>query len=432
MQKQNAPFNPIKEKGDTASEMSDRVIAASTIQSNNKGGQVTISPPANVNSPYKVLSSGIDTLVLAINVLWETDTLFSYLADLKSKAQGQDTEVEGILEAKNIGELKFSVKPHGSDGYEWLLTNKAFSLRIGNWRKPKSRPSIMAEIRSEALWRLGVKECVYGLITLIENYGGRIRSTNPSRVDLCIDMIFPCKNWKMDIISYRVTRAQKSQVYLQNDRFTGFMIGSGKIVARAYDKPFEIERNSKKTWMYSIWDMPTIPDDQRVIRFEFQIRREALKELGIDSFNDLINHQHNLWSYCTHNWLKFMDNRGKHHVTQRNILDWWTNVQNGYTGAQDAYPLVRGTAFRKDREQLFKQSQGLLTSLVALHLEETCQDGKEIDFNDLLLANYESAFNDCENESFQQKVEKKYHKYQRLALKQRQTHNERKTHGFPF
>lgn len=397
------------------------------------GGQMSISPPANVKNKYQTLSSGIDSLNLAIDVHWEKDSFFEYLASLKQQAQEQEEELPGVLKAEdNIGEWKFAIKPHGSDGYEWLLTGKAFALRIGNWKIPKTRPSIMVEIRSEALWHLGATDCVNGLTSLLRGAGASNIQIKPSRVDLCVDLLFPADEWNIDLIFYRVTRAHKSQVYLQNDRFTGFMIGGGKFAARAYDKAFEIEKKSKKTWMYSIWGIDTVPDDQKIIRFEFQTRREALKELGINTFDDLFSFQDNLWAYCSQKWLKFMDNPGKHQVTQRNVLPWWSVVQNGFNGIQDAHPLIRGIAFRKDRNQLFAQSQGLLSSLVALHLEEVGNTDKEIDFNDLLMANFESSFNEGRNETFKEKVLKKFYKYQRLQTKTKQIKQERSEHGFPF
>ena len=50
------------------------------------GGQTTISPPVKVksraNSLPRILSSGIDTLYLAINLTWKNKTFFDSLAKL--------------------------------------------------------------------------------------------------------------------------------------------------------------------------------------------------------------------------------------------------------------------------------------------------------------------------------------------------------------
>ena len=115
--------------------------------------------------------------------------------------------------------------------------------------------------------------------------------------------------------------------------------------------------------------------------------------MGIVLFTHLMEFQGNLWSYCTDRWLKFMDNPGKHTVTQREVLPWWCVVQAGFKGAQGAHPLIRGAAFRKDRQRIFQQAQGLLSSLAALHFEDVGKpDFEPVEFNDLLMASFESVY----------------------------------------
>jgi len=406
------------------------------------GGQVTNSPPnsppANVNPvetcTCQFLSSGIDSLVLAVDIIWQDETFFNYLAELKATALQLGIELPGKMATPNQNdEWNFAIQPYGSKGYEWLLIGKEFAFKIGNWLEPKSRPSAMVEIRSEVLWRIGVKQCIAALKFLLQGSGAKSILLKPSRVDLCVDLLFPAAAWDMHLTHYRVTRAQDSQAFIHQDRLTGFTIGKGKFLARIYDKAFEIDRKSKKTWMYRIWNVKEVPKDKRVIRVEFQIRREGLKELAIETFDSFMKHQANVWRYCTDNWLKFMDRPGKHQVTQREILPWWVSVQEGYQGAQDANPLVRAEAFRKDRERIFRQSQGLLTSLVALHLEDTEEANREeIDLNHLLMANFESATQGGGEESFKDRVLKKIHKYQRIQDKQETIKRLRREMNFPL
>ena len=235
--------------------------SAPPIPGSETGGLTTISPPDNVNAdpptPFNVLGSGIDSLVLAIDVTWKDETFFSYLAELKTKAQTNSQDWPGEIEAeKGLGKWRFAVKAHGSEGYEWLVVSNEFALKIGNWLEPQSRPSVMAEIRSEALWRIGVQECVAALSFLLRGAGAKELLFMPSRADLCVDLLFPVDAWNMELLLYRVTKAHKSQVYMQHDRLTGFMIGSGAVGARLYDKAFEIERKSKKTWMFLVWNLP--------------------------------------------------------------------------------------------------------------------------------------------------------------------------------
>ena len=102
----------------------------------------------------KLLSSGLDTLVLALNVDWKSTALFEKLRENKAKAKEMEKELPVILRGKeNDEKWIFIIRPYGVRGYEWLLIGKEFTLRIGNWMESMMRPSVMVEIGSETLWR---------------------------------------------------------------------------------------------------------------------------------------------------------------------------------------------------------------------------------------------------------------------------------------
>lgn len=331
---------------------------------------MTISPPANVKNDSVVYASGIDTLVLAIDAVWENETVFRYLEVLKDQARHENSDYSGILmTADDSLEFPFDIKPHGTDGYAWLISNKEYVLKIGNWTAPKSRPSLMVEIKSETLWRRGVNESLEWIAWLLEGVGAHLQVIKPSRVDLCLDLCLPVSIWSMAIMDYAVTRADDYAPYFKDRVLTGISIGKGHIQARLYDKALEILQKSKKYWMYVVWGLDALPEQKRMIRIEYQIRREILKELGIENITDLHQKLPNLWSYCTRKWLKFQDQPGKHH-TARKTLEWWQIVQDGFQGVQDAEPLIREKAYRQDKKQLTMQTYGLLTSLKAAELEQ--------------------------------------------------------------
>lgn len=348
-----------------------------------EGGLITISPPAKVKasklnaSPFdqiQVLSHGVDTLDLAINARWKGDHFFDYLDAIKEVAVNEGKPSTVFLDQSvEPYESPFKIYNHGAPGYRWLLANGQYTLKIGNWRAPKKsgRPSIMASIRCETLWMLGLIGAVKQLHKIISNAGAQIVVIKASRVDLCLDMLLHKVIWHEDVTQFAVTRAHKSNKYFNKDNLTGISIGSGKISARLYDKPLEINQQSNhKAWFFDIWGIgqDEIPEGHHIIRVEFQLRRTALKELGIDTFRDLYHKTANLWAYCTQKWLKFRDRPGNHH-TMRKTFDWWVEVQNGFAGAQKANPLVRSNAFRAQEKQLFAQAKGMLTSLHAVKSE---------------------------------------------------------------
>jgi len=338
------------------------------------GGQTTISPPAKVKldktTEVQTLASNIDTLVLAIDVEWKNNKTFRYLESIKNIAKDYEKEAAVVFYAECESDMAmFNIRPHGTNGYEWLLIGGEFSLTIGNWIYPISRPSIMASIHSETLWRNGPEGAVKRLFRILEGENARIVTVKVSRVDPCLDILMHQSLWKLDLIENRVTRSKYAAPHFDNFKLTGISIGKGKFSARLYDKPLEIKvKSHDKIWMYDFWGLNKVPEGYKIIRVEFQIRREALKELKIDSETDLFNKLGNLWKYCTEKWLKFQDGKGNHH-TMRKTFDWWKIVQNGFEGVQGANPLIRSKAIKVNLKQQLAQTYGHLTSLMAIKME---------------------------------------------------------------
>lgn len=196
---------------------------------------------------------------------------------------------------------------------------------------------------------------------------------------------------------------------------TGFSIGAGAISARLYDKPAEIINKSHKFWMYDIWGIDSVPEGYRVIRVELQLRREALKQLGIDLYGDIAAKSGEVWKYCTENWLKLCDHPERH-ITRRHVLPWWEVVQNGYPGSQGAFAAVRAKSIRGDRDQMTRQAVGYLASLAALRLGDKILEEAGItdivsQFPHLMRS---IAARGISDEQFTEKVKRKIAKYRRV------------------
>jgi hypothetical protein len=366
------------------------------------------------DGPARVLASGFDGLVLSLNIIWKDETFFDLLDEVKELAKG--TETGSPIDLYDTSET-FStvlVKPHGSDGYEWLLVGREFTMKIGNWMEPKTRPSAMLECRSEALWHQGPVPLVSRVCKMLERVGANIGVIKPSRVDECVDILLPASSWGLSIADHIVTRAIKNGQFRANRKVTGITIGSGDVLARLYDKPLEIVMKSNKTWMFEIWGIDAVPSDCFIIRTEFQARREALKQLGIDTFDDLTGKCAALWSYLTRSWMKVQDDPSKHH-TQQKTLPWWSVVQDGFMGVQGENPLVRTKAIRADRKQLTQQIVGMIASLTALNLQGFEFNGEKL----LSIAHSLGAVReaiaelDFTNEEFTEKVKLKFARYRR-------------------
>jgi hypothetical protein len=329
-----------------------------------------------------IKANGIDTLIISFNGEWKNLEWFTYFAELKKTAQEESIDSSGMIKAEK--EWNFRMMPNGSKGFEWLLISDDFALKIGKWATSKTRPNIMAEIRSEMLWRLGAEESCSFITNMISGMGFEISVIKPSRVDLCVDVLFPKSGWHKNLIDYAVTKAFERAFYMQKaDQLKGITIGKGYIIARMYDKELEIKQKSNKVWMFDIWGIAEIPKSKIMLRIEFQMRREPLKDVGANTLADLFDMQPCIWAYCTKKWLKFEDNAGAHR-DYRNIMMWWTVVQDGYEKAQGATPAIREHIVKADMERLTCQAFGILISITACNLELVNDESEKIKLEQVL------------------------------------------------
>jgi len=312
------------------------------------------------------MTSGVDTITLALDLRWRGDAFFKHLDKLREEAQTHKKPAPGQLQTKELQHaLMYEVEPHGSEGYRWILKSTEWSMKLGAWQVPQSRPSAMVTLRSEYLWLYGVTEGIDRLKQLLESVEGFIIHARASRVDICTDIQLPQEMWTKDLIDHRVGRINKSSIHLSYDTLEGFQIGKGTFLSRIYDKALEIKEVSKKTWFYDIWKINEVPDDQRIIRVEFQVRREGLKQLAVDSIWDFLHHPRSLWEYCTQQWLVFAQDR--HAETRaRKLLPFWSTIQNGFLGGQSGVPFIRAKMVNVKQRQIDQQLIGQVTSLLAI------------------------------------------------------------------
>ena len=100
-----------------------------------------------------------------------------------------------------------------------------------------------------------------------------------------------------------VSRAKKRTTDEDDEIFNGLRFGrrsTGTICARLYDKTIEIEESRAFYWreMWGNYD-PTQP----VVRVEFELGREALRQFGLTTPEQLLDAVGALWAHLTEEWL---------------------------------------------------------------------------------------------------------------------------------
>jgi hypothetical protein len=94
---------------------------------------------------------------------------------------------------------------------------------------------------------------------------------------------------------------------------TGFAIGKSDIRLRVYDKTAELRlgRNegNKRDEEHARWGAAGWDGRDDVVRVEYQLRGEVLKELDIREPERLLERLDPIWRYCAHKWCRLVDLR---------------------------------------------------------------------------------------------------------------------------
>lgn len=108
------------------------------------------------------------------------------------------------------------------------------------------------------------------------------------------------------------------------DKLETFYVGApgAEIRLRIYDKGKEIGKTGKE-WFLPLWGRDG-PED--IWRVEFQLRREALKDLDIDNLDDLVSALGGIWRYLTEEWFSLRQHDNKRQ-NRRSLFPWWKEVQ---------------------------------------------------------------------------------------------------------
>ena len=234
---------------------------------------------------------------------WETR-----LENLKLLAQSE-SEKDQALAQFEIGGHLFEVKDHGARRFPFILTDNCYLIKLSR-STASSLPLAHVQVSSEYLMAVGAEKATANLQPVIAMLGGHdILDSIPSisRVDVFLD--FSCTINFDDLDQHCwVTRAHLLAKYYDRRLpcpFTGWVTGiGGSLSARLYDKTAEIDYKSHKEYMYELWSPQGWQKGQSVWRQEFQLRRDPLKQLGIEYLEELLEKQKSLWAYLTQDWLR--------------------------------------------------------------------------------------------------------------------------------
>jgi hypothetical protein len=221
---------------------------------------------------YEPVAVGIDSLYLGVfidglGIDWDQ---LAFQKERLRLSPGTDfAEVE-------FGGERFALHRGGRKPYSFVLSNRAFTLSLGE----RVQPRCYAQLHSELLWHERLDGALDRFHTMLANVGTReTRREIVSRVDAAFDFAIGEPDFRVE---HFVSEVTKDVAWREHQLPQSFYFGKGDVVCRVYDKIVEIEQQSEKDWFFDLWG-----SGEGIWRCEFQIRGERLKEAGIATIAQL-------------------------------------------------------------------------------------------------------------------------------------------------
>jgi hypothetical protein len=287
---------------------------------------------------FQFLLCGIDSLDLGLYVVWGSDWKRRLHSFDKKKQQARKNG--GLLISLPSGRTCI-FKPGGKgENYRFHLQFEAYNLFIGKAARPGSSPNVYLSISARTLWQNGFETALSWINEDLKTIGrGSVKFVQVSRVDLCSDFWISGGLSYEFLIFHKVTRNDKIKLFLDRNELETYYVGNknSPIQLRIYNKGLEITQGGTKLWFLELWHRESTED---IWRIEFQVRRPALKQFGINSLEDLKEKQAALWLYLTSKYfsLRLPDNEK---AERKTIHPLWLAVQECFQQSDSGNEIKR-------------------------------------------------------------------------------------------
>jgi hypothetical protein len=251
------------------------------------------------NGAVKFLRWGVDSLYLSYQGELYPE-INEQLVNLKRLAQS-DKESEQAKAQFKIGDHLFEVKDKGTSMFNYVLEDNAFRIQLS--RPGKAVPMAYVKLSSEYLTFLTPIEAEKCLSDVLSKLGAIESTANVSRIDLFVDFVSDqnMEAWNREAW---VTHAASVNAYAVDNKFTGWSVGLGSVMAgRLYDKLNEIIK-SGKGYLIPLWQKAGWNAGEPIWRLEFEFKRQFLIQKDVAKLTEALANLNGLWSYATTEWLK--------------------------------------------------------------------------------------------------------------------------------
>ncbi len=370
--------------------------------------QTTPLVAAEAPGAVRLVLAGVDTLHFSADIQI-SDAVRAKLDQEKEVAQSPE-----MAKTAHCPEwLGAWVHPHGSrGGYAHLLETDDFSVKILGKGIPH-RPGLYVELRShflhthphgakgaceEALCWLR-EQLLYDQDAALVQASCTFESVRLSRVDLHADWQggwVPSAELGAGLQFIKPARV-KWHAYHDGGTFTGFVFGSGSILARLYNKGLQAHQRHDDSYgaLLAVRNPDTFDSARDVWRLEFQLRREGTTgfrlytepdadddeatieaELAAEELPHLgtlprfFRYQDALWRYLTTHWLRLVEDDGTSNRSRWPMQATWALLLGDFRRVAQVAPLsqgaeqvVRGARYSGKSRILRRMLLGVVNSL---------------------------------------------------------------------
>lgn len=250
---------------------------------------------------FQALRWGVDSLYLSYKgkLTFESELNLKRLKDL---AQSQNPSDNAVAQLK-LGQHVFEVKDRGAGLFPYVLEDNAFRIQISK-SASKALPLAYVKVSSHYLTARTPWEVVQELDEILASISSILEEPKVSRIDLFVDFLSSVDMESWDRSAW-VTRANSINAYSVGGQFSGWTVGLGGVIAaRLYDKLLEIATVSKKDYLFPLWQQAGWDGSQHVWRLEFEIKQEAISQLGFRGFDAVMDSLGGIWGYAMTEWLR--------------------------------------------------------------------------------------------------------------------------------
>ena len=282
------------------------------------------SPHLGFSPHVRELASGVDALYLSART-----TIPAEVVEKLEAARIEATKASEPIPLR-LGDVDVAMAPHAFLRYRYCLEHPYG--RIGMTTSSRL-PAVRIQPRAEFLHGSGPRGTVAWYQSFLAKLCGPVLMS-VSRLDLFADF----QGWQLDGDARHefVCRAKSRHTYEEDGVFNGLTFGtraSGSVSARIYDKTIQSEKTGAGFWKM-IWGDSYDPE-LSVLRVEFELGRNALREFQLTSPEETLDATGALWGYLTADWLTHRTPGPDQTKSRWPVSGEWESIRRARIGEDD-------------------------------------------------------------------------------------------------